>query len=494
MAQVGDDPDAEGAAVIAAYAMRIGMRGDLDGAWKAAERAIEAARRADAPLAEARGRQVLAQLTAMKDVDSGVEGLRSAAQLAAAVGDLDVQMEALTDISWALANAGRYEDALSAIEEVYAATLAAGVSGEVWPIYRARRIEYLTVLGRWPEAEGDIAAVEDSRAWTARFRAATLRAHQGRPGDAARLIDDALAIRQIDDPDVPDRGGVAIAWVSLALCRAEPSRALTLVREAIPLPGEEHMEAELLCLAVRACGMAADMRPAWRERALRSREAAAFVARLAELASVQGRAAWRPIRAQLLHAQAESARLTGGAAPDAWRAAGDAWLELDARERVAEARYREAEAVLLGRGPRRQAEAPLRAALAICDGLGTTPLRAEIEALAGRARIALDPAAARRRPAAAEPPAEAPADPHGLSSREREVLALLVAGRTNREIGAALFISPKTAGAHVSNILGKLGVANRVEAATVAHRLNLVSGADQAVRHRPRSEAAAGGQ
>jgi DNA-binding CsgD family transcriptional regulator len=58
----------------------------------------------------------------------------------------------------------------------------------------------------------------------------------------------------------------------------------------------------------------------------------------------------------------------------------------------------------------------------------------------------------------------------GLSPREQGVLAEIVAGRTNREIGERLFISEKTVGVHVSNILAKLGVGGRVEAATVALR------------------------
>ena len=64
-----------------------------------------------------------------------------------------------------------------------------------------------------------------------------------------------------------------------------------------------------------------------------------------------------------------------------------------------------------------------------------------------------------------------PLDRLGLTEREQEVLALVAVGRTNRQIAEALFISPKTATIHVSNILGKLGVRNRVEAATIAHRL-----------------------
>src|SRR5208282_2538433 len=62
-----------------------------------------------------------------------------------------------------------------------------------------------------------------------------------------------------------------------------------------------------------------------------------------------------------------------------------------------------------------------------------------------------------------------------LTSREREVLRLIAAGRSNREIASVLFIAPKTASVHVSNILGKLGAASRTEAAAIAHREGLVS-------------------
>jgi DNA-binding NarL/FixJ family response regulator len=79
------------------------------------------------------------------------------------------------------------------------------------------------------------------------------------------------------------------------------------------------------------------------------------------------------------------------------------------------------------------------------------------------ARLDLPSAAAAIAPDAGE-------DPFGLTSREREVLELLVAGQTNRQIADALFISESTASVHVSNIIGKMGVANRVEAAAAAVR------------------------
>jgi DNA-binding NarL/FixJ family response regulator len=60
-----------------------------------------------------------------------------------------------------------------------------------------------------------------------------------------------------------------------------------------------------------------------------------------------------------------------------------------------------------------------------------------------------------------------------LTDREREVLRLLSRGLSNREIGAELFITPKTASVHVSNILGKLRAGSRTEAAAIAHREGL---------------------
>ena len=65
-------------------------------------------------------------------------------------------------------------------------------------------------------------------------------------------------------------------------------------------------------------------------------------------------------------------------------------------------------------------------------------------------------------------------NPFDLTPRERQVLAALAEGATNREIAASLFMAEKTASVHVSRILAKLGVRSRTEAAAVAHRLSLV--------------------
>jgi DNA-binding NarL/FixJ family response regulator len=123
---------------------------------------------------------------------------------------------------------------------------------------------------------------------------------------------------------------------------------------------------------------------------------------------------------------------------------------------------------MAGDGDRDAAAQALRRAAAITARLGARPLDAEVKALAQRARLRLDPDAT---PAATDPPT--PAEHLGLTPREAEVLALVAAGRSNGQIAQALYISPKTASVHVSNILAKLGVHTRVEAAAIAHRLGL---------------------
>lgn len=97
----------------------------------------------------------------------------------------------------------------------------------------------------------------------------------------------------------------------------------------------------------------------------------------------------------------------------------------------------------------------LRAAVIALDALGA---RWQGDRAAARLRSLGLPVPRRVHPATA-------ADPHGLTEREREVLALLREGLTNAEIAGRLYISVKTAGHHVSAVLGKLGVSSRREAA-----------------------------
>jgi DNA-binding CsgD family transcriptional regulator len=226
--------------------------------------------------------------------------------------------------------------------------------------------------------------------------------------------------------------------------------------------------------------------------------------------------------AWLATARAYRRRVEGRDDPMAWTAVGDAWSALHIPYETARARWREAEAMLAsgaGRAGRADAKGPLLDAVKVGLALGALPLLRDLRELAGRALIPL-PAEVETRLAGPEdrqrelvgvmsgaaPVAAGPAptsgeadgavrselvdalrltgsaeavprrDTFGLSGREREVLVQIARGRTNREIGERLFISQKTVGVHVGNILAKLGVSGRVEAAAVAIRLGLTEG------------------
>jgi DNA-binding CsgD family transcriptional regulator/tetratricopeptide (TPR) repeat protein len=182
----------------------------------------------------------------------------------------------------------------------------------------------------------------------------------------------------------------------------------------------------------------------------------------------RGRHAARLGGAWLRLCEAENGRVLGEPSWEAWSEAAVAFAGLEMPYQQAYARWREAEALLAVRGSRARAVGALVEGYRLATRLGAEPLRAEIEGVARRARVDLD----RERSAVDRPPKSDAA--FGLTRRELEVLDLLVAGLTNREIGGRLFISENTAGVHVSNILGKLGVSRRVEAAAMAHRLGLI--------------------
>jgi DNA-binding CsgD family transcriptional regulator len=152
--------------------------------------------------------------------------------------------------------------------------------------------------------------------------------------------------------------------------------------------------------------------------------------------------------------------------PDAWAAAAQRFAALGMPFELAYARWRQAEALILG-GDRAAGADRLREAAGIAASLPVPLLAAEIDGLARRARVSLGPDVAA--------PESSAIDRLGLTEREHTVLALVAEGHTNREIGETLFISEKTASVHVSRILAKLGVRSRVEAATTAHRLGLAA-------------------
>jgi DNA-binding CsgD family transcriptional regulator len=185
-----------------------------------------------------------------------------------------------------------------------------------------------------------------------------------------------------------------------------------------------------------------------------AREGAAYPQRPKSVLGVDGRG-W------LARAEAEWGRAQGHNDPQAWQLVVDTFSPAFVYE-IARSRWRLAEA-LAEAGQRAEADQAWSQAVRVADELGAAPLRSALADLGRRARLGRQ----------AGPGGDASGVLSGLTGREREVLRLLVAGRSNREIAAALFIAPKTASVHVSNILGKLGAASRTEAAAIALQAGL---------------------
>jgi DNA-binding CsgD family transcriptional regulator len=148
-----------------------------------------------------------------------------------------------------------------------------------------------------------------------------------------------------------------------------------------------------------------------------------------------------------------------------WVDVAAAWEQLGEPYRQARALLHAAETGLADGEDRAAVAGRLRRAAGLADALAARPLRKDISSLARRARIDIGPGDTR---------ASAPAR-LGLTDRELEVLHLVAAGRNNRDIAAELFISAKTASVHVCNILAKLGVHTRVEAASIAHQAGVTT-------------------
>jgi ATP/maltotriose-dependent transcriptional regulator MalT len=312
----------------------------------------------------------------------------------------------------------------------------------------------------------------------------TLRLRIGEP-DAARADFDRILEESRGPLDPPAAVPVFSCLAEIAVWDGRLADARAIVADALALlaSADEPYWLTELCRT----GLAVEAATAEHARArhdgadeLAARERAALLIECMRQAKTAPMVLPTPaVEANLLTAEAEWSRVTGPSDPERWATAAEAWAGLGFPWLRAYAHWRQAEALLAQGGQRDRAASALAEARTLAGGFGARLLVAEVDSLARRARIDLAAAADGEAPEGAEGDGEpAPADGDGadqlgLTPREREVLTLVAEGRTNRQIAESLFISDKTASVHVSNILAKLGVANRGEAAAVAHRLRL---------------------
>lgn len=473
------------------------------------EEAITAARRADAPVEEGRALDMLGMdRFGIGDIDGGIAALEAACSIARTNDPGEGLIVGLHNLAYHLGLADRPDEALAAALEGIMAARRDGLERRYGLTLRAAAADILLRLGRWDEADSLVA---EGRSLDpdgegplylviVRLRLATAR---GRFEDARKALDvgNRMAAGDVDFDLV---AYLRTADAEFACWAERPDKAAAAVEAGLAaLEGSDDvfLAGPLLALGARAAADRAETARAWRDEAALAdaRDAAARnVARLDDLVGVPGgrSPATRGLAATAAWARAECLRADAAADERAWAGLADAWHGLDIPAQAAYARWRRAEAILAN-GGRRSGRAiaveELASAAAEAARLGAGPLAARVAGVARRARINLASvvpsvplaASAARATDRAEAPlrdrlSAGPKDGRrkleetGLSVREIEVLELLGSGRTNAEIGAALGISSKTANVHVRQVLARLGVTRRVEAAAVAMRLGLV--------------------
>jgi DNA-binding CsgD family transcriptional regulator/tetratricopeptide (TPR) repeat protein len=453
----------------------------------------------------------------------GAEGLvllRRALELARELGDPDAGFRATLNLITSLALLGRRDEAIELTEEAIEQARRDGLEVAYGNPLRGNIAEVLFHSGRWAEARETIrTALEwspDPVAFAeATVTAAMLEVETSVDERAATLLGwrplqvDHAPDPQLEVPATRAAASFALWRGDVADARRAAERGWTLVRRAEDWALTARMASTYLEVQAAVADDARERRALPEVSGARQR-AKRVLAETEAVLRRSGIQAGQPGRleadAHLATARAFGARLDARDDPVLWDAAAQAWERGREPYQVAKARWRQAEAALPGRDARigrAAARGPLVQAWRIARELGAKPLQRALESLARRALIAL-PNVAPPEPAVsagalagpsaaggpalvgipivsqpiadafARPPATGREPAFGLSGREREVLALIVEGRTNREIGERLFISQKTVGVHVGNILAKLGVSGRVEAAMVAVRLDLV--------------------
>jgi len=347
------------------------------------------------------------------------------------------------DVAEPLAALGRWDEATEVLEHALALS----------PTWHTNRVGLRQLVGELALRRGELAAAAESAAIARGGLAGIGQWHRGQY---------AIPVARLD--------------IELMLAEGKPSDALAATAEAVgrlDLALDPRYAWPLLVVAARVAGAAMLARRTDREVA---GQAADLLARLHALAGAMP--AHGPVQqADRLTFCAEALRAAAAAPGDetpaieilaAFDAAAAAW-EGDGQPYPRAVALLHAAQAALAASDRNGAAARLRQAAEIADGLGARPLAEEVQALARDARIRPDGGQAVH--------SAAPVAPLGLTVREFEVLRLVADGRSNPEIASRLFISAKTASVHVSNILAKVGVSSRGEAAAAAHRMHLFDAA-----------------
>jgi ATP/maltotriose-dependent transcriptional regulator MalT len=462
--------------VLSWYAYALLQTGAYGRAREIAEEAIAIAQAAGDRREEARARTIRgAALVEAGDVDAGLHEITKGREAAAELGRTDDELNACEALGDALDRASRLTEAVAAYAEGARVARERGLARVHGANLLAHQAQSLMRLGCWNDAA------------TALDEASQLRP----TGNVALLVALARSTWALDtgdlehaDQQLRHAGTLAARGVVTARVKAwlAINRAiLNQLRGRLDVAAAEVADG-LACLEgtddqwgrVQLCVLGLTVDADRAELARVTGDDGALEQACAEgrsFADLLRRAISPQLptgKAERMSGEAELRRLEGVADPEGWIDVADEWARFGERWAEAFACWRAAEAAVTLARDDLASHALIRARSVLEDLPPSAPLVSAIEGLAQRARLAPLPSSE------SSDADDVPAVDLGLTLREQEVLALLGRGRTNSEIGAALVISPKTASVHVTNIMRKLGVRRRVEAASVAHRLGLL--------------------
>lgn len=440
----------------------------------AARAAIELAEAAAAPLEAGRARTALGMsLVLLGTVDEGVREVRIGHELVQEHGDLDDRRRADSNLSYALLIAGRTSEACEVSVAGLAPMRRHGLAAAGGGALTSNTIVLLRKTGRWTEAqalseEAQAQGLAPGLALRIALARTELEIARGDVAQAGRFLENAneLAGPQTSVEVLAD---LHLAEANLAMLTGEHAAASAALDRALDFLAEAPPR-----LAARACvvglRLAADAAYAARRQRSATDDAAQAEDLYARLVEATAGTPSPEIGAYVATGAGEYSRAKGSGDPQTWAAAAQLWAGLERPRGRAYCLYRQAEAALAAR---RMATARdlLELAHRCATELGAEPIVRSVESLAELGRISLGARAAEGSVQRTETPGTAYLR---LTAREQQVLTELAAGLSNREIADRLFLSHRTVGVHVSNVLAKLGVRTRTEAATAAAALNLI--------------------
>ncbi len=468
---IPDQPSAARARVLAATAQSLRLQSQFLSSRGYAEQAVAVAQAVGARAEEAHARNTLgSDLACLGCHADGIEMIKSGLWIARQIGDGAEAARCHVNLTVMLASARRAEEALPAGEEGVAEATALGLGRVHGVAIVGYLLEALYLLGRWDQIQARASAALDAEPepWSMiqiRMRRCRVALARGQLTAAAADLGAMTAVPGATG-DAYYGADLAALDAALAAARGDLEHAGARADDALKIIASTDDVARHLDIAALAVRIQADALDAARltghradPAAIRARAVRILAgARDAIARSASGGGCASPVFSLLeTLTAAHLSRIPGPADPALWHQV--AASELAGPYLAGYARLREA-ASLLARRRRQEATGALHDAEKAARQLAAAPMRAEIATLARHARIDL------ATPAPAPPPQP---DPAGLTPREREVITLLGDGLSNAQIARTLYISEKTASVHVSNILRKLDVTSRLQAAAAAH-------------------------